>query len=513
MLPNFANLPLISTLIALPLITALLLVLWRAPDAKTTPHKWLALMTSLVVFVLSLPLYIQFAPSFQGFQFLESHSWFPSLGLTYRVGIDGISVFFVLLSTLLVPICLMASWHSITSRVRTYLAMFMLLLSFMVGMFTALDTILFYVFFEALLIPMFLLIGIWGGQRRVYAAFKFFLYTLLGSVLMLVALIAIAHYTGTTDMTVLTVRPLPKFLQHYVWWAFFISFAVKVPMWPVHTWLPDAHVEAPTAGSVILAGVLLKMGGYGFLRFSMPMAPLASFDYAPLMMALSVVAVIYTSLVALVQTDMKKLIAYSSVAHMGYVTLGLFSITKQGVDGALIQMISHGFVSAALFLCVGVLYDRLHTRDMARYGGVVQAMPKFATIMMLFTMASVGLPATSGFVGEFLVLLGTFARNTWFATLAATGLILGAAYMLKLYRAVIFGQVVHDDVKKLPDISGREFLMFAPLIALTLFIGIYPTPIFKTINTSVNLVLDTMAAAQIIDQSMSLQKALGAMTP
>ena len=394
------------------------------------------------------------------------------------MGVDGISALLVLLTTFLVPICILSSWEAVERRVKEYMIAFLLLETLMIGTFCALDLVLFYVFFEAVLIPMFLIIGIWGGPRRVYSAFKFFLYTLLGSVLMLAAMITIYNTAGTTDIPTLLTTALGEDLQFWLWLAFFASFAVKMPMWPVHTWLPDAHVEAPTAGSVILAGVLLKMGGYGFLRFSIPMFPDASLYFMPMVFGLSIIAVIYTSLVALVQEDMKKMIAYSSVAHMGFVTAGLFTFNQQGFEGAIYQMLSHGIVSAALFLCVGVVYDRLHTRVIARYGGVVNVMPKYAFAFMIFMLASVGLPGTAGFVGEFLILLGAFKANTWVAALLATGMVLGAAYMLLLYRRVVFGALVKEDVKAMLDMSPREIIIFAPLIIVVLWMGIYPIPFF-----------------------------------
>ena len=415
------------------------------------------------------------------------------------MGVDGISVMFVLLSTLLTPICILSSWHAIKVRVKEYMVAFLVLETFMVGMFCALDLALFYVFFEGVLIPMFLIIGVWGGPRRVYAAFKFFLYTLLGSVLMLLAIIAIYWQLGSTDLVVAMERlQLPFTWQCYLWLAFFASFAVKVPMWPVHTWLPDAHVEAPTAGSVILAGVLLKMGGYGFLRLSIPLLPEASQYFAPLIFGLSIVAVIYTSLVALVQEDMKKLIAYSSVAHMGFVTIGAFILNIQGVQGSLFQMLSHGIVSAALFLCVGVVYDRMHTREIAAYGGLVHRMPRYAFTFMIFTLASVGLPGLSGFVGEFLVLVGAFKANTWVATLAATGLILGAAYALWLYRKIIFGELTKDSLKGILDMNRREIAVFLPLLLLSLWMGVYPASFLDPMAASVDkLVGDYQAAIKL----------------
>lgn len=486
--------PLLSLLVFLPVIGMILLAaLPMRTENGIRNGKILALGITLVNFLLSLFLLEGFDATLNGFQFVEKTNWWSSLGLTYHLGIDGISLWLVLLSTFLMPICILCSWQNIQTRVKEYLISFLLLETMMIGAFVALDTILFYVFFEAILIPMYILIGVWGGPRRVYASFKFFLYTLLGSVLMLVALIAIYLQTGSTDITQLMIADIPVEMQTWLWLAFFASFAVKMPMWPVHTWLPDAHVEAPTAGSVILAGVLLKMGGYGFLRFSLPMLPLASIYFAPMVMALSVIAIIYTSLVALAQTDMKKMIAYSSVAHMGYVTLGLFSLNQQGIDGAIFQMLSHGIVSAALFLCVGVVYDRLHTRDLGRYGGVVNIMPRYAVVFMVFMLASVGLPGTAGFVGEFLSLLGAFKANTFFATLATSGLILGATYMLWLYRSVIFGPLDKEDVKTMSDLSFREIVLFVPLIVLVFWMGIYPSAFTAPIYPAVQQVLTRFA--------------------
>ncbi len=425
------------------------------------------------------------------------------------MGVDGISVLFVLLSTLLTPLCILASWESVHERVREYMAAFLILETMMVGMFSATDFLLFYIFFEGVLIPMYLIIGVWGGPRRVYASLKFFLYTFAGSVLMLLALLAMWHQAGSTDINVLLHTPFSVPMQFWLFLAFFASFAVKVPMWPLHTWLPDAHVEAPTAGSVILAGVLLKMGGYGFLRFAIPMLPIASARFAPLMFVLGVTAVIYTSLVALAQDDMKKLIAYSSVAHMGVVIIGLFTFNIQGIDGALVQMISHGVVSAALFLCVGVIYDRIHTREIARYGGLADRMPAYAFVFMLFTMASIGLPGTSGFVGEFLVLVGAFQVNIWLAVLGSFGMVLGAAYMLYLYRRVIFGQLVRPDLKAIRDLSPREIVVFAPLAILTLWLGIYPSSFTGFFAASVSAVVDNhMQAMNMTDHATQLAGAV-----
>ena len=492
--------PILSLITFLPLVGAFFCLIVNGPkEAVERNCRSIALVTTLLTFVISLVLWARFDPTKAGFQFEEKAAWVPALGIGYHVGIDGISLFFVLLSTLLTPICILASWESIHVRVKEYMVAFLVLETFMVGMFTALDLALFYVFFEGVLIPMFLIIGVWGGPRRVYAAFKFFLYTLLGSVLMLLAIIAIYWQLGTTDLVVAMERlQLPFSWQCYLWLAFFASFAVKVPMWPVHTWLPDAHVEAPTAGSVILAGVLLKMGGYGFLRLSIPLLPEATQYFTPLVFFLSCVAVIYTSLVALVQEDMKKLIAYSSVAHMGYVTIGAFVLNMQGVQGSIFQMLSHGIVSAALFLCVGVVYDRLHTREIAAYGGLVQRMPRYAFTFLFFTLASVGLPGLSGFVGEFLVLLGAFKVNTWVAFFAATGLILGAAYALWLYRQIVFGELTKEKLKTMLDMNRREVLVFLPLVLLTLWMGIYPASFLDPMAASVDkLVGDYQAAIKL----------------
>lgn len=486
--------PLLSLLILLPVLgIALLALLPMVTEKQQHNGKIAALSVTLVVFALSLLLPLNFDPSIGGFQFIEKMNWWTIFRLEYHVGIDGISLWLVMLATMLMPICILCSWNTIKHRLKEYLIAFLLLETMMIGAFVSLDIILFYVFFEGVLIPMYLLIGIWGGPRRIYASFKFFLYTLLGSVLMLVALIALYLQTGTTDITQLLIAEVPVNVQGWLWWAFFVSFAVKMPMWPVHTWLPDAHVEAPTAGSVILAGVLLKMGGYGFLRFSLPMLPEASVEFASIVMGLSVIAIIYTSLVALAQKDMKKMIAYSSVAHMGYVTLGLFSINQQGIDGAMVQMLSHGVISAALFLCVGVVYDRLHTRDIARYGGLVNIMPKYAFVFLIFVLGSVGLPATSGFVGEFLSLLGAFKASPVFATLAAMGIILGATYMLWLYRQVVFGPLEKEELRLMPDLSVREIAIFAPLIVLVFWLGIYPSTFLKPMEPSIQKVVMRLA--------------------
>ncbi len=491
------NWHLLSLVTFLPLIgVALILVLRGAPEDVARNARWIALWTSLVDFALSLAVWASFDPTRAEFQLVERAEWVPSFNIAYHMGIDGISLFFVLLSSFLTPICVISSWTSVTSRVKEYMIAFLVLETLMVGMFCALDFVLFYMFFEGVLIPMFLIIGVWGGQRRVYAAFKFFLYTLLGSVLMLLAILAIYYRIGSTDIPTAMATDFPVSWQTWLWLAFFASFAVKVPMWPVHTWLPDAHVEAPTAGSVILAGVLLKMGGYGFLRFSLPIFPNATEYFAPLIFTLSVIAIIYTSLVALAQIDMKKLIAYSSVAHMGFVTMGIFTITSEGLQGAVLQMLSHGIVSAALFLCVGVVYDRLHTREIARYGGLADNMPKYAFVFMVFMLASVGLPGTSGFVGEFLSLIGAFEVNTWVAFFATTGMILGAAYMLYLYRRIIFGVITREDVRAMLDLNPREVLVFAPMIAIVIWMGVYPSSFLKPMQPSIANLIERVQATQ-----------------
>jgi len=497
--------PILTLTTFLPLIGALAILLIRGDEAVVARNaRATALWTSLATFVVSIFLWVGFDNSTADFQFVEKVAWIPSFGLNYHMGVDGISVFFVILSTFLTPICILASWESIQHRVKEYMIAFLVLETLMVGMFCALDFILFYIFFEAVLIPMFLIIGIWGGGRRVYAAFKFFLYTLTGSVLMLIAILVIYFEAETTDIPTLLKTMLDPRRQLWLWLAFFASFAVKVPMWPVHTWLPDAHVEAPTAGSVILAGVLLKMGAYGFLRFSVPMLPYATDFFTPLIYTLSIIAIIYTSLVALAQEDMKKLIAYSSVAHMGFVTLGIFSLTFQGVQGAVVQMISHGVVSGALFLCVGVIYDRIHTREISRYGGLVERMPKYAIVFMVFMLASVGMPGTSGFVGEFLILVGVFQDNTWVAALATTGIILGAAYMLYLYRRVVFGKLEKEDLKSILDLNPREIAIFVPLIIVTLWMGIWPAPFLEVMDASIANLIEQHKTALSALQSVNL---------
>ena len=485
----------LSALIFLPLVGVAFILTQRGDDEASVRNiRWAALWTTIVVFGLSLVAWSRFDIGNAGFQFIEQKAWLGQ-GLSYKLGVDGMSFPFVVLTAFLMPFCIAASWESITTRVREYMIAFLVLESLMIGVFCALDLVLFYLFFEGGLIPMFLIIGVWGGKRRIYASFKFFLYTLLGSLLMLVAIMAMYSLTKTTDIEALLRFQFPAGMQHWLWLAFFASFAVKMPMWPVHTWLPDAHVEAPTAGSVILAGILLKMGGYGFIRFSLPMFPVASHDFAPLVFALSVIAIVYTSLVALVQEDMKKLIAYSSVAHMGFVTMGLFAMNQQGVQGAIFQMVSHGLVSGALFLCVGVVYDRTHTRDIAAYGGIVKRMPLYAVAFLLFTMANVGLPGTSGFVGEFLTLLGTFAANDKVAFFATTGVILSACYALYLYRRVIFGVLDKPGLQAMQDLSVREMMLLAPLAALVIWYGIKPGQIMDMCAAPVAALVKTTQVA------------------
>ncbi|WP_120008182.1 NADH-quinone oxidoreductase subunit M [Teichococcus vastitatis] len=496
---NAAGFPLLSLLTFLPLLGAGIIMFVRGEEAVVAANaRWTALWTSLITFGLSLILWFQFDKSTADFQFVEQISWMPEFGLGYHMGVDGISVLFVLLSTLLTPICILSSWEAVQSRVREYMISFLVLETMMVGMFASLDVVMFYIFFEGVLIPMFLIIGIWGGTRRVYAAYKLFLYTLLGSLLMLLAMLLLWFEAGTTSVPAILNLQIAPSVQVWLFLAFFASFAVKVPMWPVHTWLPDAHVEAPTAGSVILAGVLLKMGAYGFLRFSIPLLPQATEWFAPLIFALSVIAVVYTSLVALAQEDMKKLIAYSSVAHMGIVTMGIFTLNHQGLSGAIFQMLSHGVVSGALFLCVGVLYDRVHSREIARYGGVAKIMPSYAMVFMLFTMGSVALPGTAGFPGEFLVIVGAWQANPWVAFGGALGMILGAGYMLYLYRRVVFSRISREDLKALLDLSPREYVTFAPLILLTLWMGIYPSSFLSFFEVSVAALVTRHEAAMAL---------------
>jgi NADH-quinone oxidoreductase subunit M len=482
--------PILSVITFLPLAGAVFIAFLGEDETDARNARWVALWTTLITFALSLLLLWRFDPGSAEFQFLEKRPWLGG-AINYSMGVDGISLPFVVLTTALMPVSILASWESIQRRVREYMIAFLVLETLMVGTFCALDLVLFYLFFEGGLIPMFLIIGVWGGPRRVYASFKFFLYTLLGSVLMLLAIMAMYWDAGTTDIPTLLHHAFPRTLQTWAWFAFLASFAVKMPMWPVHTWLPDAHVEAPTAGSVILAAILLKMGGYGFLRFSLPMFPEASHSLAPLIYVLSVVAIVYTSLVALMQEDMKKLVAYSSVAHMGFVTMGIFALTTQGVAGGIFQMISHGIVSAALFLCVGVIYDRMHTREIAAYGGLVNRMPLYAFAFLVFSLANVGLPGTSGFVGEFLTLIGTFRVNNWVATLATLGTILSAAYALWLYRKVIFGKLEKSSLLAIKDIGWREMVLLAPLVILTIIFGIYPKPVLDISAASVTQLIDS----------------------
>jgi NADH-quinone oxidoreductase subunit M len=501
-----ASWPILSVTTFLPLAGVLFIMALRGEDdAARRNARWVAFWTTLVTLAVSLILVARFDPTSPEFQFIEKKPWLGGYG-TYHMGVDGISLPLIVLTTGIMPLCIVASWNAIQVRVKEYMIAFLVLETLMVGTFSALDLVLFYLFFEGGLIPMFLIIGVWGGPRRVYASFKFFLYTLLGSVLMLLAIMAMYWQAGTTDITVLLRHAFPREMQPWLWFAFLASFAVKLPMWPVHTWLPDAHVEAPTAGSVILAAILLKMGGYGFLRFSLPMFPIASHDFAPLMFALSVVAIVYTSLVALMQEDMKKLIAYSSVAHMGFVTMGIFAATVQGVAGGMFQMISHGLVSAALFLCVGVVYDRMHSRDIATYGGLVNRMPIYAAIFLLFTLANVGLPGTSGFVGEFLALLGTFRVNVVVATLATLGVILSAAYALWLYRKVMFGKLEKPTLAAISDVSWREVAVFVPLVVLTILFGVYPKPVLDMSAASVTALLENYQQAIGAPKSAALAK-------
>jgi NADH-quinone oxidoreductase subunit M len=497
---------LLSIVTFLPSLAALILLVFLRGDdeAANRNAKWLALIATSATFLISLFILFQFDPQNTGFQMVEQTEWL--LGLQYKMGVDGISVLFVMLTTFMMPLVIAASWD-VSHRVKEYMIAFLILETLMLGVFMALDLVLFYLFFEAGLIPMFLIIGIWGGKNRIYASFKFFLYTFLGSVLMLIAMVAMFSDAGTTDIEQLLVHQFGSEsfsilgvhivggMQTLLFLAFFASFAVKMPMWPVHTWLPDAHVQAPTAGSVVLAAILLKMGGYGFLRFSLPMFPVGSDVLAPLVLWMSAIAIVYTSLVALVQEDMKKLIAYSSVAHMGYVTMGIFAANQQGVDGAIFQMISHGFISGALFLCVGVIYDRMHTRDIDAYGGLVNRMPAYALIFMLFTMANVGLPGTSGFIGEFLTLMGIFQVNTWVAAIATSGVILSAAYALWLYRRVVMGDLIKESLKTISDMTRRERAIFAPLVVATILFGVYPAPILDTIGPSVEALVTNYQTA------------------
>jgi NADH-quinone oxidoreductase subunit M len=492
--------PLLSLVIFLPLAGAGFILLIRGePEVVAQNARAVALWTSGITFLLSLLIFGNFDPSTHDFQLVEQAEWFVGFNINYHVGVDGISLWFVILSTLLTLLCVISSWYSIQTRIKEFMVAFLIMDTFMVGVFCALDMVLFYMFFEGILIPMFLIIGIWGGPNRVYSAFKFFLYTLLGSVLFLVAILVLYFHEGTTDIPTLMAGDYSLTLQKWLWLAMFASFAVKVPMWPFHTWLPDAHVEAPTAGSILLAGVLLKLGGYGYLRFSLPMLPEASEFFTPLIYTLSVVAVIYTSLVALMQEDMKKLIAYSSIAHMGLVTIGIFTPNAIGLDGSIFQMLSHGVVSGALFMGVGVVYDRLHTHEIDRFGGLVHRMPVYAVIFMLFSLASVGLPGTSGFVGEILVIVGIFQINSWVALLAATGAFLSVAYMLWLYRRVFFGLLVKDDLKGMKDLRPNEIIAFAPLVVLTILMGIYPSLFLDPMQASVDNLLVQVGAPAAAD--------------
>jgi NADH-quinone oxidoreductase subunit M len=485
----------LSGLLVLPLVgAAFILTLRGDSEAARSNARWAALATTLATFILSLIAWGRLDTATANFQLVESHAWLTET-IRFKLGADGFSMPLILLTTFLMPFCILASWESIGFRVKEYFVAFLVLETTMIGVFCALDLVLFYLFFEAGLIPMFLIIGIWGGKRRIYASFKFFLYTLLGSVLMLLAIMAMYWAAGTTDIPTLLAHKFPANLQTWLWLAFFASFAVKMPMWPVHTWLPDAHVEAPTAGSVILAGVLLKMGGYGFIRVSLPMFPDASIYFAPLVFALSIVAIIYTSLVALMQEDIKKLIAYSSVAHMGFVTMGLFSLNPQGIQGAMFTMISHGLISGALFLCVGVVYDRMHTREIRAYGGLVNRMPLYAVVFLILTMANVALPGTSGFVGEFLTLMGAFRANTWVAFLATTGVILSSAYALWLYRRVVFGPLEKPALQAITDLNRREIITFAPLILLIIYYGVQPGPILDAFAAPTDALMKGYEAA------------------
>ena len=481
--------PLLSVIIFMPFVGGIIILFIKEDENTANNIKWSAFLTSIGVFILSLILWLQFDYSNPSYQFEEKFRWFADYNFFYHIGVDGISLFMILLSTFLVPICILASWNNIKIKIKEYMLSFLFLETVMIGMFASIDILLFYIFFEAVLIPMYLIIGIWGGKRRIYASFKFFLYTLLGSVLMLIAIIVI--YRNTNSMSILDLQGnfFAFNTQIFLWLAFFASFAVKIPMWPFHTWLPDAHVQAPTAGSVILAGVLLKMGGYGFIRFSIGMLPQATEFFIPFIMILSIVAIIYTSLVALAQTDIKKLIAYSSVAHMGIVTIGIFLVNQQGLEGAMMQMISHGIVSAALFLCVGVIYDRMHTREIKFYGGLVKRMPIYATVFMIFMLGSVGLPGTSGFIGEFLVIVGSFKYSSYVVVGAAAGIILSAIYMLYLYKRIIFGKITNNKLSEILDLDAREKTILIPLAVLVIIIGLYPNLFLDPMRQSLEIII------------------------
>jgi len=499
------NFPILSIIIFLPLVGVLFILLNSGDEIKVKKTSFrVSLLTSLLVFIMSLFLWLQFDNTTKDFQFIENKKWIVDF-INYRVGVDGISILFVVLTAFITPICIVATYNSVTNRTKDFFIALLVMETMMLGVFCSLDLFIFYLFFEAGLIPMFLIVGIWGGIRRVYAAFKFFLYTLFGSVFMLVAIIFIYLETGTTDIQTILSFNIDQKYQYWLWLGFFASFAVKTPMWPVHTWLPDAHVEAPTSGSVILAAILLKMAGYGFIRFSLGFFPIASAYFAPLIFALSIVAVIYTSLVALMQKDMKKLIAYSSVAHMGFVTIGIFAFNSQGIEGSIFQMISHGIVSAALFLCVGVVYDRMHTREISEYGGVVNTMPRYSVIFLVFILAGLGLPGTSGFVGEFLVLIGAFKANYLVAFFAATGVVLSACYSLWLYRRVIFGAVANDNVKLLKEINKTELATLLPLVFLTILLGVFPNIILDTISVSVENVISVYNEKLLILKQASIK--------